>query len=70
LRPEEDAGEEGKRPTSSESSKPSSKPCPGKAFVKACSEAIFFAVAHCIKQDSTLAMSIRNNLHPTSDHHS
>ena len=38
---------------------------PGKAFVKACSEAIFFGVAHCVKQESSLAASIRQNLHPS-----
>ena len=37
---------------------------PGKAFIKACSEAIFFGVAHCIKQESSLGASIRSNLHP------
>ena len=67
------AGEEQKnataagiRPGSSESIKSGStlKASPGKAFIKACSEAIFFGVAHCIKQDATLAQSIRENLHP------
>ena len=38
---------------------------PGKAFIKACSEAIFFGVAHCVKQESSLAASIRQNLHPS-----
>ena len=41
--------------------------CPGKAFIKACSEAIYLGVAHCIKQESSLAMSIRENLHPIGD---
>mmetsp|Transcript_42840 Transcript_42840/g.56626 ORF Transcript_42840/g.56626 Transcript_42840/m.56626 type:complete len:117 (+) Transcript_42840:543-893(+) len=37
---------------------------PGKAFIKACSEAVFFGVAHCVKQESSLAASFRQNLHP------
>ena len=70
LHQEEENAEESKapggRPTSSESHKTSAvlKASPGKAFIKACSEAIFFGVAHCIKQEATLAQSIRENLHP------
>ena len=46
----------GNRPNSQESAKPVvGKASPGKAFIKACSEAIFFGVAHCIKDDATLA---------------
>lgn len=37
------------------------------AFIKACSEALFFGVAHCIRQELTLANSIRENLHPTNN---
>ena len=37
------------------------------AFIKACSEAIFFGVAHCIKQESSLALAIRENLHPIAN---
>ena len=37
---------------------------PGKAFIKACSEAIFMGVAHCISQKTLVASSIRQNLHP------
>jgi len=64
---EEQKQANGGRPTSSESIKSSSakvKASPGKAFIKACSEAIFFGVAHCIKQEATLAMAVRDNLHP------
>lgn len=70
LHQEEENAEEAKgaagRPASSQTDRTSGalKASPGKAFIKACSEAIFFGVAHCIKQEATLAASIRENLHP------
>ena len=67
LHQEEENAEEAKgRPTSSQTDRTSgaAKASPGKAFIKACSEAIFYGVAHCIKQEATLAASIRENLHP------
>lgn len=54
-----------KRPTSSQSSTiPVRKARPGLAFVKACSEAIFFAVGACLRREQSLASSIKDNLHP------
>ena len=59
-------GKPGARPTSSESVKTNSavRSQKGMAFIKACSEALFLGVAHCIKRESTLATSIRENMHP------
>ena len=36
----------------------------GIAFIKAISEALFMAVAVCMKKEGTIAKSIRDNLHP------
>ena len=53
------------RPTTSNSGKSAQTiDSPGKAFIKACSEALFMGVANCIKQEVSLAQSIRQNMHP------
>jgi hypothetical protein len=37
---------------------------PGIAIIRACSEALFFGVASCFSNDSSIADAIKTNLHP------
>ena len=76
INEEEKAAEESKKPTTPNNARPTSNESlrsqslankTGMAFIKACSEAIFLGVAHCIKQEQSLALSIRENLHPLAN---
>ena len=40
---------------------------PGMSIIRACSEALFFGVVACLKNDTTANQVIRDNLHPFGD---